>query len=188
MKPFLILSHGLESGPEATKVSALAKIAEPLGFRSVRPDYRDIDAFRDVNRIDERIARLKQNAPAGTPVVLAGSSMGAFTSALASNELECVALFLIALPVDIAGYARPFTAARVPTALVHGWDDELCPVDEAIAFARARGDAITLLHDDHRLSNHVDFIAEQFRLFLLPFCEAGQFDQGAAQFDQGPLA
>ena len=76
----------------------------------------------------------------------------------------------------------------MPTALVHGWDDELCPVDEAIAFARARGDAITLLRDDHRLSNHVDFIAEQFRLFLLQFCEAGQFDQGPAQFDQGPFA
>lgn len=169
MKPFLILSHGLESGPDATKVSALAAIAEPLGFRSARPDYRDLDAFRDVGRIDERIARLKQHAPADTPVVLAGSSMGAFISALASSELNCVGLFLIALPVDIPGYARPFTAACVPTALVHGWDDELCPVDAAIAFARGRGDAITLVRDDHRLSGHVDFVAEQFRLFLSRF-------------------
>ena len=30
-------------------------------------------------------------------------------------------------------------------------------------------DAITLLRDDHRLSHHVDFIAEQFRLFLGQF-------------------
>src|SRR5258707_1232324 len=52
VKPFLILSHGLESGPEATKVTALAKVAESLGFRSVRPDYRDLDATRDVRRID----------------------------------------------------------------------------------------------------------------------------------------
>jgi len=51
--------------------------------------------------------------------------------------------------------------------LVHGWDDELCPVDEAIAFARARGNTITLVHDDHRLGAHVDFVAEQFRQFLL---------------------
>src|ERR1700739_2514008 len=49
-KPFLILSHGLESGPDATKVSALARVAAPLGFDSVRPDYRDIDAGRDVRR------------------------------------------------------------------------------------------------------------------------------------------
>ena len=69
----------------------------------------------------------------------------------------------------IPGYARTFEAARVPTALMHGWEDELCPVDAAIAFARGRGDSITLLHDDHRLGNHVDFIAEQFRLFLGQF-------------------
>ena len=168
MKPFLILSHGLESGPDATKVSALAAIAEPLGFRSVRPDYRDLDASRDVRRIDARIARLKQHAPADARVILAGSSMGAFISGPASFELNCVGLFLIALPVVIAGYAR-FDAKRVPTALVHGWDDELCPVDDAIAFARARGDTITLVRDDHRLSAHVDFVARQFRDFLGQF-------------------
>jgi len=167
MKPFLILSHGLESGPDATKVSALAQIAAPLGFESVRPDYRDIDAHRDPARINERVARLKQHAPPHAPVILAGSSMGAFASALASLELPgCIGLFLIALPVEIPGYTRAFDAAHVPTALVHGWDDELCPVDAAIDFARARGDAITLVRDDHRLSNHVDFVAEQFKLFL----------------------
>jgi pimeloyl-ACP methyl ester carboxylesterase len=166
MKPFLILSHGLESSPDATKVSALARIAESLGFHSVRPDYRDLDASGDVNRIDDRIARLKSHAPPDTPVILAGSSMGAFISALASQELNCVGLFLIALPVAIPGYLRRFDVARVPTALVHGWDDELCPVDAAIAFARARGDAITLVRDDHRLSAHVDFVAHRFRDFL----------------------
>src|ERR1700685_1578116 len=96
VKPFLILSHGLESGPDATKVSALAAVAEPLGFRSVRPDYRDLDAPRDVRRRAERVARIKQYAPPGTPLILAGSSLGAFTSALASLELNCVGLFLIA--------------------------------------------------------------------------------------------
>jgi predicted alpha/beta-hydrolase family hydrolase len=169
MKPFLILSHGLESGPDATKVSALARIAAPRGFDSVRPDYRDLDAGRDVRRIDERIARLKLNAAQRGPVILAGSSMGAFASALASTDVECVGLFLIALPVAIPGYEREFKVAAVPTALVHGWDDELCPAGDAIAFARARGDAITLVRDDHRLSAHVDFVAEQFRLFLGQF-------------------
>jgi len=166
MKPFLILSHGLESGPDATKVTALAKIAEPLGFRSVRPDYRDLDATRDVGRIDARITRLIDRAPAGQPVILAGSSMGAFISGFASLQLDCVGLFLIALPISINGYMRPFNAKAVPTALVHGWDDELCPVEDVITFARVRGDAITLVRDEHRLAAHVDFVAEQFRLFL----------------------
>ena len=166
MKPFLILSHGLESGPDATKVSALAAVAEPLGFHSVRPDYRDLDATRDVNRIDARIARLIEQAPAERAVILAGSSMGAFISGFASLKVNCIGLFLIALPISIAGYPRPFNAKAVPTALVHGWDDELCPVDQAIAFARTRGDKITLVRDEHRLAAHVDFVAEQFRLFL----------------------
>jgi alpha/beta superfamily hydrolase len=169
MKPLLILSHGLESGPDATKVSALAAIAAPLGFRSVRPDYRDLDATRDAGRIDARIERLKQHASAREPVLLAGSSLGAFISGFASFDLNCVGLFLIALPLSIPGYACQFDAARVPTALVHGWDDELCPADAALAFARARGDTITLVRDDHRLSAHVDFVAEQFRQFLGEF-------------------
>ncbi|HET8942248.1 MAG TPA: alpha/beta family hydrolase [Rudaea sp.] len=170
MKPFIILSHGLESGPQATKVSALAAIAKPLGFDSVRPDYRDLDALRDVRRIDERIARLIAHVPADAPVILAGSSMGAFISARASLQVNCVGLFLIALPVAIPGYECHFAAARVPTTLVHGWDDELCPVDDAIAFARARGDSISVVRDDHRLSAHVDFVAQQFVQFLRQFC------------------
>jgi alpha/beta superfamily hydrolase len=168
-KPFIVLSHGLESGPDATKVSALAKVADELGFENVRPDYRDLDVARDMGRIDERIARIGQHAPAGRPVILAGSSMGAFTSALASSELACTGLFLIALPVAIPDYARRFDVKRVPTALVHGWNDELCPVQAAIDFARSRSDAITLVHDDHRLGAHVDFIAAQFRIFLRQF-------------------
>jgi len=165
-RPLLILSHGLESGPDATKVSALARVADTLGFDSIRPDYRDLDAGRDVRRIDERIARLEQTA-GNAAVILAGSSLGAFVSGLASQRVRCSGLFLIALPLEIPGYAPRFEAAAVPTALVHGWDDELCPVDAAIAFARSRSATITLVRDDHRLSAHVDFIAEQFRQFLL---------------------
>ena len=169
MKPFLVLSHGLHSSPDAKKVSALAAVAEPLGFASVRPDYRDLDVTGDVRRIDERIVRLVEHAPKDCPVILAGSSMGAFVSGLASLRVNCVGLFLMALPVAIPGYARTFDAARVPTELVHGWGDELCPVDEAIAFARARGDEIALVNDDHRLSAQVDFVAENFARFLHRF-------------------
>ena len=169
MKPLLVLSHGLHSSPDATKVSALAAIAEPLGFSSVRPDYRDLDDSGDMRRIDERIARLVEHAPKNAPVILAGSSMGAFVSGFASLQLNCAGLFLMALPISIPGYARRFEAKRVPTALVHGWSDELCPADDAIAFARARSDEIALVRDDHRLGAHVHFVAENFARFLRRF-------------------
>ena len=166
-QPFLILSHGLESGPDATKVSALAKVADEFGLRSVRPDYRDLDFSRDVRRIDERIARVVQHAPAHTPVILAGSSMGAFTSGLASLRRASAGLFLLALPIAIPGYEHAFDAADVPTALVHGWNDEICPVGAVIDFARARSATLHLVRDDHRLGAHVDWCAAVFRDFLV---------------------
>lgn len=167
MKGAAILSHGLESGPHATKVSALAAVADALGWASVRPDYRAIDANRGPETIDARIGQLLARTPADGRVVFAGSSMGAFVSGFASLRRSCEGLFLIALPVDIAGYPHRFSAAAVPTTLIHGWRDELCPVAATIAFARERGDTLHLVADDHRLGDHVDHCAELFRQFLM---------------------
>ena len=165
-KGTVVLSHGLESGPNATKVSALADVARELGWAEVRPDYCDLDAQHDPRLIADRIARTVAHAPGDGRVVFAGSSMGAFVSGFASLERSCEGLFLLALPCAITGYAHAFAAAEVPTALVHGWDDDLCPVEPAIAFARARGATLHLVDDDHRLAAHVGFCAEQFRRFL----------------------
>ena len=117
--------------------------------------------------IAARTARALEAAPAEGRVVFGGSSMGALVSGFASLERRCEALFLMALPVGIPKYPVAFEAARVPTTLVHGWHDELCPVDAAIAFARSRGDTLHLVDDDHRLTAHVDYCAEAFRRLLL---------------------
>ncbi|MEO7430952.1 MAG: alpha/beta hydrolase [Dokdonella sp.] len=166
MKGMVILSHGLESGPQATKVSALAEVCKALGWDSVRPDYRDIDAPRDPLGIDARIARAIEHAPPQGPVVFAGSSMGAFISGFASLRRACSGLFLLALPTAIPGYAHAFSSAAVPTALVHGWHDELCPVDATIDYARNRSAVLHLLDDDHRLGSHVAACAQLFGEFL----------------------
>lgn len=166
MKGTVILSHGLESGPEATKVSALARVADALGWTSVRPDYRDIDARRDASAIDARITRALAHAPPSGRIVFAGSSMGAFVSGFASIERACDGLFLLALPAAIGGYPRAFVAAAVPMLLIHGWHDEICAVDATIAFARDRSANLHLVDDDHRLGKHVGYCADVFRGFL----------------------
>lgn len=166
MKGTVILSHGLESGPSATKVSALAVVADALGWANVRPDYRDLDARRDPATVEARIARAVGHAPERGRVVFAGSSMGAFTSGFASIRRACAGLFLLSLPTAIPGYPHAFVAADVRTVLVHGWNDELCPVDAAIDFARARGANVHLVRDDHRLGAHVAYCADAFRRFL----------------------
>ncbi|MBN8726221.1 MAG: alpha/beta hydrolase [Xanthomonadales bacterium] len=166
MKGTVILSHGLESGPQATKVSALAEVAEACGWASLRPDYRAIDGARDVRAIGARTESALAHAPAAGRVIFAGSSMGAFVSGLASLRRACEGLFLMALPVDIPGYPQRFDAAAAPITMVHGWRDEVCAVEAAIAFAGERRARLHLVDDDHRLGDHVAFCAAMFRDFL----------------------
>ncbi|HVH35043.1 MAG TPA: alpha/beta family hydrolase [Tahibacter sp.] len=166
MKGHVILSHGSDSGPEGTKVKALAAVAAAAGWRASRADYRDLDARGMVACIDPRIARLRHKLRPGERTILVGSSMGAFVSGLASTEMAVAGLFLIALPLEIPGYARAFDAAHVPISVVHGWNDEICPAAEVVAFARQRRATLLMVPDSHRLADHVELIAEHFRLFL----------------------
>ncbi|MEO5596975.1 MAG: hypothetical protein ABIQ97_07495 [Lysobacteraceae bacterium] len=169
-KGHVILSHGLNSSPDATKVTALARVAEQLGWSSERPDFAAIDRDARCGRfgdIDTRLELLRERArAAATPLVLVGSSLGAFVSALVSLEIDCIGLYLMAPPPFLDGYPRALTAASVPTTIVHGWDDELIPAATVINWAAPRRDRVLLVNDSHRLAAHVDFCARQFREFL----------------------
>lgn len=168
MKGHVILSHGLHSSPAATKVSALAEVAARAGWSHERPDYADIDAGNDIRDVDRRLARLLERcaaAPAG-PLLLAGSSMGAFIAALATTRVPCVGLFLMAPPVNMDGYPARLVAAKLPTTIIHGWGDDVCPVGDVIRWAQRRADRLVLVDDGHRLDAHVDFCAAEFARFL----------------------
>lgn len=166
-----ILSHGFESGPDATKVTALADVAERLGWSHERPDYTDLDARRDVSPLGDvpaRVARLlalAQTAAARGPLVLAGSSLGAWISGHVSRQVVTEGLFLMAPPIRMGG-APPFEAADVPVSIIHGWHDELIPVQSVVEWALQRQAALLLVNDSHRLSNHVDASASAFAALL----------------------
>jgi alpha/beta superfamily hydrolase len=170
MKGWAILSHGLESGPQATKVSALAAVAADLGWQTLRPDYRDLDAYGLADAAAPRLQRLLDAIdaiPAGQRVVLAGSSFGAFVSGLAACERAVAAAYLLATPLRLPGYPRSLALpAGLPAALLHGWDDEVCPVTDVLAFARRERCTLTVVADTHRLERHVDLAAHQFGLLL----------------------
>ncbi len=161
MKGHCILSHGFESGPDATKVTALAEAAEALGWSHERPDYTDLDGRREVSELGdvparlERLLALAQDAARRGPLVLAGSSLGAYISALVSLQLPVAGLFLMAPPIRM-GRAHPLEAAAVPTSIIHGWRDELISADEVVMWAQARRDRLLLVDDSHRLSDHVE--------------------------------
>lgn len=170
-----ILSHGLESGPDATKVTAMAAVAEQRGWRTLRPDYRDLDAAHGLEAGPQRLARLLDVAKTVQgPLVLAGSSFGAFISGMASLHVETKGLFLLALPLLMRGHDTRFDAANVPLAIVHGWDDELIPARAVIDFADARRATLHLVADTHRLSDHVEDTASWFGQFLDRLVAHGQ--------------
>ncbi|MDF3981193.1 alpha/beta hydrolase [Luteibacter sp. PPL201] len=168
MRGHIILSHGSDSGPDATKVSALAALAERLGWSTVRPDYREADRLGYAGSIAPRLATLGEAlAAAPVPPVLVGSSMGAFVSGLASLDAPVAGLFLLALPTRIPGYPRAFAAREgVPSFLVHGYADDVCPLDDALAFASGRRMPALLVDDDHRLGATLGDIEAEFGRFL----------------------
>lgn len=170
MKGHCILSHGFDSNPDATKVTAMAQVAASRGWTSERPDYRDIDATRDVREVATRLKRLLDAARAAPqPLVLAGSSMGAYISALATLEIDCIGLFLMAPPIALPGYPTTLAARNLPTTVIHGWHDELIPAADVVLWSKMRSDHLILVDDDHRLTAHVDFVAQEFGRFLARF-------------------
>ena len=162
----VIISHGLQSSPEATKATALAERARALGWSVDIPDYRDLDGTSHLGDVLGRITRLHGIAKGRSPMVLAGSSMGAFISARVSLLLPVRGLFLMAAPTQLQGYDIRLEAARVPTRLVHGWHDELIPATEVVRWAQTRADHLVLVDDSHRLAGHVAFCADEFARFL----------------------
>jgi predicted alpha/beta-hydrolase family hydrolase len=168
MRGHIILSHGSKSGPDATKVSALAALAESLGWTTERPDYREDDALGHVGSIPPRLARLSAAIAASpTPPVLVGSSMGAFVSGLASLDAPVAGLFLMALPVRIPDYPRAFAVRPgVPSFLIHGYADTVCPLDEAVAIASSHAIPALLVQDAHRLDATLADVEAEFGRFL----------------------
>ena len=166
-----ILSHGFESGPDATKVTALAVAAERLGWSHERPDYSGFDARQQISTLGDvegRQAHLLALAMAAArrgPLVLAGSSLGAYISARVSLEVPVLGLFLMAPPIRM-GHLADLDSARVPSSIIHGWDDELIPAQEVSDWAHARRARLLLVNDTHRLSDHVEASADAFAALL----------------------
>ncbi|WP_017913758.1 alpha/beta fold hydrolase [Xanthomonas sp. SHU 166] len=166
-----ILSHGFESGPDAIKVTALAEVAERLGWTHSRPDYTDLDARRDISPLGDvptrlqRLLELAQAAAQRGPLVLAGSSLGAYIAAQVSLQVPVRGLFLMVPPTRM-GHMPALDAAPVPTSVVHAWRDELIPAAEVIAWAQARAARLLLVDDTHRLGEHVATSAQAFAELL----------------------
>jgi predicted alpha/beta-hydrolase family hydrolase len=171
-KGHCILSHGFESGPDATKVTALAEVAGQLGWTHERPDYTDLDARREVGELGDVPARLQRllalarTASERGPLVLAGSSLGSYISARVSLQVPVRGLFLLAPPLTMGPLPMLDAAPGVPISLLHGWDDELIPAQDVFEWAQLRRARLLLVADSHRLSANVETSAAAFAELL----------------------
>ena len=159
----VVLSHGLASSPQSTKISTLKPLAEAQGWQVATPDYRSTDD--PAERVDillQHARRIK-----GT-LLLAGSSMGGLVSVVASRSLQVSGLFLIAPAVYFPGYEDEDYSARVagPISIIHGWSDTTCPITGSQRFAKENSARLVSIEGDHLLHDVMPDVAREFVLWL----------------------
>lgn len=169
----VVFSHGKESGPMGSKIRALMNVAVNLGAQAVSVDYSEhpVGIFHDQNAAEEAERRVKQLVSTDLPVhrqlVLVGSSMGGYVSTVASHDMSVAGLFLLAPAFYLPGYAiQELAPSTSNTLLVHGWRDDVVPVQNSIRFAQLHRCDLHLLDGDHRLNEVLPKIEVLFELFL----------------------
>jgi pimeloyl-ACP methyl ester carboxylesterase len=158
----VVFSHGKESGPWGSKITAMAAVVRGLDVAVESVDYRGLDDPADrVRKLVGLQSQFKE------PVVLVGSSMGGHVAAAAARTLRPRGLFLLAPAFYMAGYEQ-YTPQDVtcPTAIVHGWHDAIVPVENSIRWAREHHATLHVLDSDHRLEDQIGAICGMLSAFL----------------------
>lgn len=150
----VIFSHGQESGPWGTKIRAMAEQAEDMGCGVGSVDYQGI---ADPN---ERVRKLiLECQDIDGPLLLVGSSMGGHVATAAAAELGAAGLFVLAPAYYMTGYEELTPVPpNLPIAIVHGWRDDVVPVENSIRFAGQCHAELHVIDADHRLTENIDEI------------------------------
>ena len=158
----VVFSHGKESGPWGAKITAMAAVVRDLNWAVESVDYRGMDD--PAQRVEKLLGIGRQLKG---PIVLVGSSMGGHVAAAAASRLKAAALFLLAPAFYMPGFEK-YTPQDVaaPTAIVHGWRDNIVPVDNVIRWAREHRATLHILDSDHRLEDQIGRICILLRNFL----------------------
>jgi len=160
---YVVFSHGRDGSPWGRKITALADVARGEGYEVESVDYRGIDAPRA--RIDRLIEVCKGLAG---DLVLVGSSLGGYVTAAAASMLHARGAFLMA-PALYRPELPPLRDRFLdcPAAIVHGWRDQVVPLEDSLRCAREHRAALHLLDADHRLYTQLRLIKYLFEYFLI---------------------
>lgn len=159
---YVVFSHGKDGEPWGSKISAMSELAREEGFQVESVDYRGIDDPRD--RVTRLLSFCKDLRGS---LVLVGSSMGGYVSVAASSLLQARGMFLLAPALYMPGYEKfsPRPAACT-TAIIHGWRDDVIPVDNSIRYAREYKATLHVVDSDHGLLDQIRAINHCFTYFL----------------------
>ncbi len=159
---YIVFSHGQDGEPWGTKIVAMAEVARRPGLTVESVDYRNMaDPAARVEKLLEVCKKLPGE------LILVGSSLGAHVCTTVSTQVMTRGLFLLAPAFFMPGYER-YTPPppACPVDIVHGWNDDIVPVDNSIRYARQYKCALHLLDSDHRLSANINDIRALLDRFL----------------------
>lgn len=162
----LFLSHGLESGPDSTKVTALKAEAETFeGVTAIALDHRSTSDPE--TRLKQMRAAIDESGAKPENIILAGSSMGGWVCAQTSADTPVLGCFLMAPALNMKDYpgSSPTIQAR-HTQIIHGWDDDVVLPVPVIDLAREQRLPLLVLPDGHRLQDSLDRLVMEFRTFM----------------------
>ncbi|GEA07359.1 hypothetical protein KUL42_21200 [Alteromonas sp. KUL42] len=160
----VVFSHGKESGPWGSKITTLSNVAKDMGFAVESIDYRDLDCPED------RLERLKETiTQKSNDVILVGSSMGGYVSLAAASEVSARGVFLMAPALYMPKYKVQNYPYDGYVSVVHGWNDDVIPIENSMKYAQQQKAQLLLLNDGHRLANSKSVISPFFRNWLEKF-------------------
>lgn len=161
----VVFSHGQESGPWGSKITAMAAVASDRGWQVESIDYQGMPDPGE--RVDKLIAACDAFA---APLLLVGSSMGGHVATAAAAQVSAVGLFVLAPAYYMPGFeSLTPVPPEIPIEIVHGWHDDVVPVENSIRFAKERSASLHLLDGDHRLTANIESINALLGLFLARF-------------------
>jgi len=160
--PTVVFSHGQESGPWGTKIRSMAERMRALGCIAESIDYQGIaDPSARVARLIEACKGFER------PLVLVGSSMGGHVATAAATTVGAAGLFVLAPAYYMPGYeALTPVPPAIPIEIVHGWHDDVVPVDNSIRYARSCAATLHIVDGDHRLTANIGEINALLERFV----------------------
>ena len=158
----VIFSHGQESGTWGTKIRAMADCVRGMGCEADSIDYQGIaDPTERATKLVDECGAIE------APLVLVGSSMGGHVATAAASPLHAAGLFVLAPAYYMPGYEELTpNPPGMPTCIVHGWRDDVVPVENSIRFAKSCNAELHVLDGDHRLTDNIDEINYYLRRFI----------------------